>query len=109
MTAPAKPYRVIFQSGHGFTDRFVVCNCGAHKLTDLAGAVAFTQQHEGHTQFTPMSPEVIEHHRRMTEACPHGVNEPCTCDGCWACAGRVVGCTCDIDWDVMYELARDRW
>jgi hypothetical protein len=39
---------------------------------------------------------------------PHGPDEPCTCDGCWACEGRVVGCTCDIDWDAMAEARLDR-
>jgi hypothetical protein len=33
------------------------------------------------------------------EAFPHGPDDPCTCDGCWACNGRIVGCTCDITWD----------
>lgn len=28
--------------------------------------------------------------------------EPCGCDGCWACAGHVLGCTCDVDWDKVY-------
>lgn len=40
----------------------------------------------------------------MGEACPHSAQQPCTCAGCWACTGRVDGCTCDIDWDVMMEL-----
>lgn len=30
---------------------------------------------------------------------PHGPDDPCTCEGCWACTGNVVGCTCDIAWD----------
>jgi hypothetical protein len=34
---------------------------------------------------------------------PHGPDEPCTCEGCWACTGNEVGCTCDIDWDALYE------
>jgi hypothetical protein len=34
---------------------------------------------------------------------PHGPDDPCTCDGCWACAGHVVACTCDIDWNALYE------
>lgn len=110
MTAPARPYRVIFQPGHGFTDRFVVCNCGAHRLTDQAGAVTFTAEHAGCTRFPPMSNEVVEHHRRMTDACPHGPDEPCTCPGChdgeMGCTGYTVGCTCDIDWEVLYELSR---
>lgn len=53
-----------------------------------------------------MTPE--EYRRRMAEAVPHGPGEPCTCDGCWACAGRVLGCTCDIDWDAAAELRADR-
>lgn len=35
--------------------------------------------------------------------CPHGPNEPCTCDGCHFCTGHVVGCTCDINWDAITE------
>lgn len=27
----------------------------------------------------------------------------CTCDGCWACGGYEVGCTCDVDWDALAE------
>ncbi len=42
------------------------------------------------------------------EIAPHGPNEPCTCPGCWACAGHVVGCTCDIDWDALSEAAVDQ-
>lgn len=38
-------------------------------------------------------------HMLCDRCCPHGPNEPCTCDGCWACAGHVTGCTCDIAWD----------
>ncbi len=34
---------------------------------------------------------------------PHGPDDPCTCDGCWACEGHVFRCTCDIDWDAMAE------
>ena len=34
---------------------------------------------------------------------PHGPDEPCTCDGCWACAGHVVGCTCDVAWDCEHR------
>lgn len=41
----------------------------------------------------------------MCDPCyPHGPDEPCTCDGCWACAGHVVGCTCDIDWGCEHVL-----
>lgn len=36
---------------------------------------------------------------------PHGPDEPCTCDGCWACIGHVVGCTCDIAWDCEHRHA----
>lgn len=42
--------------------------------------------------------------QRLNEAAPHGPDEPCTCDGCWACKGHVVGCTCDIDWDTLAEI-----
>jgi hypothetical protein len=46
---------------------------------------------------------------------PHGPEEPCTCDGrtssgtdCY-CKGRVVGCTCDINWDcTSYDPCRER-
>lgn len=24
----------------------------------------------------------------LTAACPHGPNQPCTCEGCWACTGK---------------------
>lgn len=60
---------------------------------------------------------VMEVHRSLTYeeygsmmkiVCPHGPDEPCTCDGCGACKGRQVGCTCDIDWDLMVEV-RDMW
>jgi hypothetical protein len=34
---------------------------------------------------------------------PHGPDEPCTCDGCTSCTGRVVGCTCDIAWDCEHD------
>jgi hypothetical protein len=27
----------------------------------------------------------------------------CSCDGCWTCAGRVDGCTCDVDWERLYS------
>lgn len=37
---------------------------------------------------------------------PHGPQEPCTCAGCWACTGHVLGCTCDIDWDELREAQR---
>ena len=43
----------------------------------------------------------------LDPACPHGPDDPCTCDGCWACAGHVVGCTCDIDWDKLCERRLD--
>ena len=39
---------------------------------------------------------------------PHGPGEPCTCKGCWSCTGEEVGCTCDIDWDELYERNRPR-
>lgn len=44
---------------------------------------------------------------RLDEAVPHGPGEACTCNGCWACDGNVVGCTCDIDWDVAFEARHD--
>lgn len=31
----------------------------------------------------------------------------CDCAGCWACAGHVKGCTCDIDWDELAERRLD--
>lgn len=34
---------------------------------------------------------------------PHGPDQPCTCNGCWICAGHVFGCTCDIGWDCEHE------
>ncbi|MFL6096583.1 MAG: hypothetical protein ACJ71Y_14115 [Blastococcus sp.] len=37
---------------------------------------------------------------------PHGPDEACTCSGCWACIGRVVGCTCDIAWDCEHPVDR---
>ena len=43
----------------------------------------------------------------MAAAVPHGPDEPCTCPECWACAGRVVGCTCDLDWCAAAELRTD--
>lgn len=39
---------------------------------------------------------------------PHGPDEACTCPGCWACAGHIVGCTCDIDWDALSEAEVDQ-
>ena len=110
MTAPTRPYHVIFQDGHGFTDRFVVCNCGTSKLVDLAGATAFSAEHADHTGYAPMSAEVVEYRRKSLLAAPHGPDEPCTCPGCHdgetGCTGYTVGCTCDIDWDALYELSR---
>jgi hypothetical protein len=48
----------------------------------------------------------------MAIACPHGPDEPCTCDGCHegktGCTGHVYGCTCDIYWDLMQDI-RDMW
>lgn len=41
-------------------------------------------------------------------AVPHGPDEPCTCEGCPACKGKVYGCTCDVDWDLAREV-RDLW
>lgn len=43
---------------------------------------------------------------RAREAEPGARRGPrwaCTCPGCWACAGRVPGCTCDVDWDALAE------
>lgn len=51
----------------------------------------------------------VEWQRRIDEAMPHGPDEPCTCGGCWACLGHVMGCTCDIAWDTAAELERDGW
>ncbi len=45
--------------------------------------------------------------QKIDEAAPHGPDEPCTCDGCWACKGREIGCTCDIDWDALREASRE--
>lgn len=40
------------------------------------------------------------------DACfPHTTDEPCTCDGCGACAGHELGCTCDIAWDCEHDEA----
>ena len=39
----------------------------------------------------------------MSGPCPHGPDEPCTCTGCRACPGHVIGCTCDINWDEITE------
>lgn len=33
--------------------------------------------------------------------------EACSCEGCWACAGHMAGCTCDVDWDALYEQRSD--
>ena len=41
--------------------------------------------------------------RYLPNPCPHGPDDPCTCTGCWACAGSVRGCTCDIDWEGIAE------
>lgn len=30
----------------------------------------------------------------------------CSCPGCWACDGREPLCTCDVDWDALYERSR---
>lgn len=41
---------------------------------------------------------------------PHGPDEPCTCDGCWACKGHEAGCTCDINWDCTAgDPCPDHW
>jgi hypothetical protein len=45
-------------------------------------------------------------HTQYSDECncfPHGPEEPCTCDGCWACKGHEVGCTCDIAWDCEHH------
>lgn len=34
---------------------------------------------------------------------PHGPDQPCTCEGCWACSGHQLGCTCDINWDCEHR------
>lgn len=44
-----------------------------------------------------------EYDRRMAEACPHGPDEPCTQPH------RIVGCTCDIDWEEIHELKMGGW
>ena len=31
----------------------------------------------------------------------------CDCDGCTFCAGRVVDCTCHVDWDELAEQRHD--
>lgn len=31
----------------------------------------------------------------------------CSCDGCWACTGHVIDCTCDINWDELTEARLD--
>ena len=112
MSAPTRPYRVIFRPDHGFTDRFVVCNCGAYRLTDLAGAAAFAAKRAAHLAYPPLTDAAVEYHRRTAEACPHGPDEPCTCPGCHdgetGCAGYTVGCTCDIDWEALHELTLER-
>lgn len=49
--------------------------------------------------------EVMAVRRSNRYVAPHGPDEPCTCDGCWACSGHEQGCTCDIDWDRLREDA----
>lgn len=55
-----------------------------------------------------------EYERLMKEACPHGPEEPCACNGyvngdpaqgkCTCFPGGIVGCTCDIAWDSLADL-----
>lgn len=30
----------------------------------------------------------------------------CACEGCWACKGKELDCTCDVNWDALYESNR---
>ena len=60
----------------------VLGTCG---VADVAGAAGATG---GHDDRLPLSLWV------------------CTCDGCWACSGRLIGCTCDVDWDAIRGEAR---
>ena len=43
-----------------------------------------------------------EYDAAMDKACPHGPDEPCTQPH------HIVGCTCDIDWEEIYELKLER-
>ena len=65
-----------------------------------------------------MTPE--EYQRRQAEACPSGPDEPCTFtqplhvhgssgpDGKCVCyPGHQMGCTCDIDWEELHNLAEE--
>lgn len=46
---------------------------------------------------SPVLMQVVEH--------PYG-HYRCACEGCWACKGKELDCTCDVDWDAMYESNR---
>lgn len=59
------------------------CTCGGGGLVP----------HEPHCGTTPST------------AFSHSPAEPCTCNGCWCCGGRVTGCTCDIERELAYEEA----
>ena len=47
--------------------------------------------------------EVIDPANDPCNCFPHGPNDPCTCDGCWACNGHEIGCSCDIAWDCEHR------
>ena len=47
--------------------------------------------------------EDLHHDWRCNCFPEHGPNDECTCPGCWACSGHVMGCTCDIAWDCEHK------
>lgn len=60
------------------------------------------------------TPGTFEKCTHMTKFQTLELNEPlhpmghyrCACSGCWACSGEELDCTCDIDWDELYESNR---
>ena len=44
-----------------------------------------------------------EYDEAMNKVCPHGPDEPCTQ------SHHKVGCTCDIDWEMIHNLKKEGW
>ena len=70
---------------------------------DVAGElrVLLAAAEYGEQQYQPHATTHQEGHAMYAE------DRACDCAGCWACAGHVKGCTCDIDWDELAERRLD--
>lgn len=75
-----------------------------HRFTTIEEAlVEVSRWHAAEMADTHPDPFAVGDSQLVDPDCPHGPDEPCTCDGCWCCEGHVVGCTCDINWDAIAE------